>query len=84
MRARATYGGATTYYAPTSNAQALVRTYVQAVGDDPAYGPDSYGNYVVVTKDGSGKPLSGTSVSIQVVPNTFRGALNAVQIIKSP
>jgi hypothetical protein len=77
-------GGATTYYAPTSNGQALVRTYVQAIGDDPAYGPDSYGNYVVVTKDGSGKPLSGTSVSIQVVPNTFRGALNGVQIIKNP
>jgi hypothetical protein len=62
----------------------LVRAYVQAIGDDPGYGDHSNGNYVVVTKDGSGKAMSGTSVSIQVVPNTFRGALNGVQIIKNP
>src|SRR5207245_2317309 len=37
-------GGVATYYQ-----HALVGVYVQAVGDDPANGPDSYGNYVVFT-----------------------------------
>jgi hypothetical protein len=72
-------GGATTYYQ-----RAMVGNYVQALGDDPNYGPDSYGNYVVVTKDGNGNPLSGTSVSIQAVPNIFRAGINAIQIVKNP
>ena len=72
-------GGATTYYE-----QAMVGAYVPAIGDDPSYGTDSYGNYVVVTLDGNGNPLAGTSVSLYVFPNTFRGALNAIQIVKNP
>lgn len=62
----------------------MVGNYVQAKGDDPNYGPDSYGNYVVVTVDGNNNPLSGTSVSIQAVPNTFRAGINAIQIVKNP
>jgi hypothetical protein len=73
-------GGATTWLTP----QPLIRTYMQAIGDDPSYGPDSFGNYVVVTNDGNGNPLQGTSVSIYALPNTFRAAVNAVQIVKNP
>ena len=69
-------GGIASYYGPT----AIVRSWVQAIGDDPNYGPDSYGNYMVFTG------LSG-DLDIQAHPNgggTPRCAINAIQIIKNP
>ena len=80
-------GGVTTFYQGSNGTYApapLVGSYVQAIGDDPSYGPDANGNFVVVTNDGNGNPLTGTSVSIYVLPNTSRGALNGIQIVKNP
>ncbi|HLJ94926.1 MAG TPA: hypothetical protein VKU02_17255 [Gemmataceae bacterium] len=68
-------GNATTYYK-----HALTANYVQAIGDDPANGPDSYGNYIVFTG------LTG-DLDIQAFPNgggTPRAAINAIQIVKNP
>ena len=61
-------GGATSYYL-----RAIVGNYVQAIGDDPTFGPDSYGNYVIFTMNGSSQSLAGTSVSIYVYPNSAQG-----------
>ncbi|HLJ94928.1 MAG TPA: hypothetical protein VKU02_17265 [Gemmataceae bacterium] len=68
-------GGATSYYQ-----HAQVGVYAQAIGDDPANGPDSYGNYVVFTG------LSG-DLDVQAFPNgggTPRASINAIQIVKNP
>jgi hypothetical protein len=67
-------GGVTTYYK-----HAMTGNYVQAIGDDPANGPDSYGNYIVFTG------LSG-DLDLIALPNgggTPRAAVNAIQIVKN-
>jgi hypothetical protein len=65
-------GGVTSFYK-----HALVGNYFQVIGDDPNLGPDDYGNYLVITG------LSG-DLDIQAMPNTFRSAVNAIQIVKNP
>jgi hypothetical protein len=80
-------GGATTFYEGSNGSYApapLIGSYIQAIGDDPSYGPNANGNFVVLSKDGNGNPLTGTSVSIYLVPDTFRAALNGIQIVKNP
>ena len=65
-------GGAASFYK-----HALVGTYVQAIGDDASLGSNDYGNYIVFTG------LKG-DLDIQGMPNTFRAAINAIQIVKNP
>jgi hypothetical protein len=65
-------GGATSYYK-----HAMLGNYVQIVGDDPNNGADDYGNYIVIPG------LSG-DLDLIAMPNTFRAAVNAIQIVKNP
>src|SRR5262249_21940705 len=68
-------GGVSSYYR-----YALTGVYAQAIGDDLANGPDSYGNDVVFTG------LKG-DLDIIASPNggnTPRAAVNAIQIVKNP
>ena len=51
--------------------------YVQAVGDDPAFGMNDWGNYFVVTG------LSG-DVTITAQASTFRAVINAIEIVATP
>src|SRR5207245_11097077 len=70
-------GGIASFYKASSQSPRLVGDFVQAIGDDAANGPNSYGNYIVFTG------LSG-DLDIQALPNTFRAAVNAIQIVKNP
>ena len=65
-------GGAASFYK-----HAMVGNYVQAKGDDLNNGADDYGNYVVIPG------LSG-DLDLIAMPNTFRAAVNAIQIVKNP
>jgi hypothetical protein len=65
-------GGVTSFYK-----HAMLGVYVQSLGDDPGFGADDYGNYLVFTG------LKG-DLSIVAQPMTFRVAVNAIQIVKNP
>jgi hypothetical protein len=65
-------GGATSFYQ-----HAIVGNYTQAKGTDPNNGADDYGNYVVI-------PGLKGDLDLIAMPNTFRAAINAIQIVKNP
>jgi hypothetical protein len=50
--------------------------YHQIIGDDPSFGNDAYGNYMVF-------PGLNGDVTIRCEPRNFRGVINAIQIIKN-
>jgi hypothetical protein len=51
--------------------------YHQIIGDDPSFGNDAYGNFMVF-------PGLNGDVTIRCEPRNFRGVINAIQIIKNP
>jgi hypothetical protein len=64
------------YVVPSGDQGQFNGAYQQATGDDPAFGANDFGNYVVFTG------LHG-DVSIQGEPRNFRAAINAIQIVKN-
>jgi hypothetical protein len=57
--------------------------FVQATADDPGYGPDDFGNYVVFGAQ-TGSVVTITATNISGIPGKDRAVLNAVQIVKNP
>jgi hypothetical protein len=57
--------------------------FVQATGDDPAYGTTDFGNYVVFGAQ-TGSVVTITATNNSGISGKDRAVLNAVQIVKNP